>query len=134
MVVASDWPAWVDLLFKGLAGIGGVAGMVGGLAMALARRTFATKNEVRRSFEKHDVIHEELERQLADGAKEFAAIKANLTHLPSQDDIADVKERIAAVEGSVRALGATIDGVREILERVERPLNILIEHHMKASS
>jgi septal ring factor EnvC (AmiA/AmiB activator) len=133
-MVNSDWPAWVDLLFRGLAAIGGVVGLIGGLVMALAHRTFATKDEVEQSFKDHQGTHKELEKQLADGAKEFATIRADLSHLPDQGDIAEVKDRIAALEGTVSAAVATIEGMREGLKRIERPLNLLLEHHLKVPS
>jgi septal ring factor EnvC (AmiA/AmiB activator) len=131
MLAGSDLPAWFELLLRVLGAVGGVAGAFAALFMTLMRRTFATKDEVQKSFRDHSRAHDALDRQLADGAKEFAAIKTDLAHLPNQEDIADVKDRIAAVEGSVQALSATIDGLRQVLERVERPLNLLVQHHLK---
>lgn len=77
-----------------------------------------------------DDRHQDVERRLEDGAEKFATIIADLEHLPDHKDIADLKDRIGDVEGSVKALSATINGLKEVLERVERPLNILVEHHM----
>lgn len=131
MVNGSDIPAWVDLLFKALAGIGGLAGIFASMGMRLARRTFATRDEIQQRFDLHAQEHEALSERLAAGEREFATIKADIAHLPDHDDIAEVKDRIGEVEGSVRALAATVEGLKEVLERVERPLNVLVTHHLK---
>jgi len=131
MIATNDWPGWVELIFRCLAAIGGLAGLVGGLAMALAHRTFATKDEVLRNFRDHEEQHEEIGRRLGTGSAEFATIKADIAHLPNNTDIAAMMRRIGAVEGSVRALEATLKGIEEVLKRVERPLNLLVEHHLR---
>lgn len=123
-------PDWIDIGLKVVGVIGGALGAIGGGVVYLARHTLVTQDDLRERFEEHEADHKELDKRLVEGERQFAAIQADLEHLPDHEDIADLKDRIGAVEGSVQALGATIDGLKEVLERVERPLNILVEHHM----
>jgi predicted nucleic acid-binding Zn-ribbon protein len=101
------------------------------------KEVFVTKAHfheyLKKHLEDHEHIedrHKETEKRLEDGAEKFATILADLDHLPNHKDISDLKDRIGAVEGSVKALGATINGLKDVIERIERPLNILVEHHM----
>ena len=123
-------PEWLDLATRIAGIVGGVLGFLGGAVLWMARNTLATKAELHSSFEAHGEEHDELNRRLEEGESKFAAILADLEHLPGHSDLNDIRDRIAAVEGEVKALAATIDGLKEVLERVERPLNILVEHHM----
>ncbi len=91
------------------------------------------KSELAQAKVDHEEVHEELERRLADGDVRFARIRADIEHLPDHHDLADLTNRVAAVEGSVKALGATLEGVRDVLARIERPLNSLVDHHLKGN-
>ncbi|BAE49275.1 hypothetical protein [Paramagnetospirillum magneticum] len=123
-------PEWTDIGLKVAEIVGALLGTIGGVLIWMVRHTLVSQDDLRARFEEHDEDHKELDKRLVDGERQFAAILADLEHLPDHEDIADLKDRIGAVEGSVKALGATIDGLKEVLERVERPLNILVEHHM----
>ncbi len=91
------------------------------------------KSELAQAKVDHEGVHEELERRLADGDVRFARIRADIEHLPDHHDLADLTNRVAAVEGSVKALGATLEGVKDVLVRIERPLNSLVDHHLKGN-
>lgn len=121
-------PEWFDIGLKIAGLVGGVLGAIGGGAVWLARHTLVTQDDLRERFDEHEEDHKELDKRLAEGERQFEAIKTDLSHLPDHNDISDLKDRIGAVEGSVKALEATIDGLRDVLERIERPLNILVEH------
>jgi hypothetical protein len=123
---------WIDLGFKIAGLVGGLLGSIGGVAVWMARRTLVTHDDLRASFDAHDDRHKELDKRLADGERQFAVIRSDIEHLPDVDDLADLKDRVGDVEGSIRALTATVGGLKDVLERVERPLNILVEHHLKA--
>lgn len=123
---------WIDLGFKIAGLVGGLLGSIGGIAVWMARRTLVTQEDLRASFDAHNGQHRELDKRLADGERQFVIIRTDIEHLPDVDDLADLKGRVGGVEGSIRALTATVDGLKDVLERVERPLNILVEHHLKA--
>ena len=114
-----------------------------GVAVLIMRlkEVFVTKAHFHEFREKHaedhqhiDQRHEDTVKRLDDGAKQFAIIQADIAHLPNHKDISDLKDRISGVEGSVKVLATSIDGLREILQRVERPLNRLVDNHMKVGS
>ncbi len=127
-------PEWLDVVTRIAAIVGGLLGFIGGVALWVVRSTLATKEDLRKSFAAHDVEHDELNKRLEEGERQFATIMADLEHLPGQHDLMEIRDRIAGVEGEVKALGATIDGLREVLERVERPLNRLVDFHMDHGS
>ncbi|MEO0034331.1 MAG: hypothetical protein RLZZ501_354 [Pseudomonadota bacterium] len=124
-------PDWLETLLQVAGPAGGLLGLIAGVAVWLARQTLVTHEDLRAWRAEHDREHDALDRRLADGERQFAAILADLDHLPDQDDLDDIKTRIGDIEGSVRALVATIDGLKDVLERVERPLNILVEARLK---
>lgn len=53
--------------------------------------------------------------------------------MPSPGDMGAIKDRLGKIEGGVESLAATVEGQKEIMLRIERPLNLLIEHHLKGS-
>lgn len=60
-------------------------------------------------------------------------LEASHKAMPSSGDLGAIKDRLGKIEGGVEALGATVKGQGEIMLRIERPLNLLIEHHLKGS-
>ncbi|MGE4504052.1 MAG: hypothetical protein AB7D51_01795 [Desulfovibrionaceae bacterium] len=52
---------------------------------------------------------------------------------PDSEDMAAIKDRLGGIEGEIKALLATAKGQADLLNRLERPLNLLMEHHLKES-
>lgn len=50
--------------------------------------------------------------------------------LPSADEVANMRVQLAEIEGSIKAVMATVKGQAELMARIERPLNLLLEHHV----
>ncbi|MDG3442431.1 hypothetical protein [Nitrospirillum amazonense] len=71
------------------------------------------------------------EKRMAAVEATCAAVQAEIRHLPDQDALGELRDRIAGVEANVKGLSAGIDGLREVLERIERPLDLLMKHHLK---
>jgi hypothetical protein len=72
-----------------------------------------------------------LAQRLAEGERQFAAIKMDIDHLPHVDDVGELKDRVVAVEGLIKVQTAMIEGLKEVLERIERPLNMIVEAKLK---
>ena len=129
-----QFPDWLDITLKIIGLVGGLLGAIGGGAVWVARQTLVTQDDLRERFEEHEEDHKKLDERLVAGELQFATIQADLGHLPDHQDIFDIRERISAVEGEVKALGATIDGLKEVLERIERPLNVIVEKYINGGS
>jgi NADH:ubiquinone oxidoreductase subunit F (NADH-binding) len=64
--------------------------------------------------------------------KEVAdTMEKDLERLPSNDALASLATQLEGLRGDVKAQGAELRGLAEVLERVERPLNLLMEHHLR---
>ncbi len=44
---------------------------------------------------------------------------------------ASLAVQLAEIEGSIKAVMATVQGQAELMTRLERPLNLLLEHHVR---
>lgn len=54
--------------------------------------------------------------------------------MPTPEDVSDIKDRLGGIEGEMKGLVATIRGQAEIMTRIERPLNLLMEHHLRGDN
>lgn len=54
--------------------------------------------------------------------------------MPTGEDVSDIKDRLGGIEGEMKGLVATIKGQAEIMTRIERPLNLLMEHHLRGDN
>jgi len=94
------------------------------------RREMVTRAELQRLMTAHTAEHDDIKARLSEGDRRFATILSDIKHLPDHKDLSEMMDRIGGVEAAMAGLGATVEGVKEVLERVERPLNILIEHQL----
>ena len=53
-----------------------------------------------------------------------------LEKLPSEKELQGLSVALSDLGGKMDTLSARIDGQEKLLERVERPLNLLMEHHL----
>lgn len=51
--------------------------------------------------------------------------------LPDADEVQAMAVQLAEIEGSIKAVMATVQGQAELMQRIERPLNLLLEHHVR---
>lgn len=51
--------------------------------------------------------------------------------LPDADKVQAMSVQLAEIEGSIKALMATVQGQADVMQRIERPLNLLLEHHVR---
>jgi len=51
--------------------------------------------------------------------------------LPSADEVQELQVQLAAIVGSIKTVEATVKGQSEVMQRIERPLNLLLEHHLR---
>jgi len=124
-------PEWIKVGLELAAIVGGLLGAVGGCAAWLTRNALVTKTDLNERFAEHEATHGHLDKRLGEGDRRFAVIETELKHLPKADDIHKLTDRVGAVEQTMSGFGAQLDGLREVLERVERPLNVLIDHQLK---
>ena len=64
-------------------------------------------------------------------AQAQAALEQAQQALPDAATVQSLQVQLAKIEGSVETLAATVQGQTEVMARIERPLNLLLEHHLR---
>lgn len=124
-------PDWVMVALEITGLVGGLLGGIASVVVWVTRNALVTKTDLNERFAQHAASHAAIETRLGDGNQRFAVIETELGHLPKAHDINELTNRIAEVEQTMSGFGAQLGGLREVLERVERPLNVLIDHQLK---
>ena len=60
-----------------------------------------------------------------------ASLDTQLHQLPSKEALHDLSVKLTRLGGDLGPLQARIEGQGQLMERVERPLNLLVEHQMR---
>lgn len=100
--------------------IAGLGGVVATAVLWRLKGEFASKADMKAAQDRLDEVETDV-----------AEIKVRMTTLPDHEDMSELKTRLASVEGSVRVVSTELAGLREVMERIERPLNRLLDFHMR---
>lgn len=123
--MAMNWGEIKDA-FAVIAGIWAVLSSAG---LWWLSRQFASKGDVEGLKKKDDA----LEKRIGATEEEVTTMKARMESLPDHEDFAEMKEKLANVDGSVKVAAAEIRGLKDVMQRIEQPLNLLVEHHLRGS-
>ena len=75
--------------------------------------------------------HATLEQEQAKLKQEQARLEQAQQALPDAAEVQAMAVQLAEIEGSIKAVMATVQGQAELMQRIERPLNLLLEHHVR---
>lgn len=89
-----------------------------GAVWALSK-TFASKVELRTEADARGRLEHRV-----------TVAEQRLDQLPDQGDLTDLRDALARVDKMVATVSTEVAGLREIIVRVERPLNLLVDRHM----
>lgn len=64
-------------------------------------------------------------------AKDHAVADARRDALPTARDMTEVRAALEGVRGDLRALWEKVEGQGELLKRIERPVTLLMDYHLK---
>lgn len=112
---------WLDVI--GL--VGGALGLLSGGAWWMIRHSLVTHTALETKMVP-------LHGTLGEHDRRITAVETGLRHLPTTDDWVALREQMLRMEGTIGNLGTQIGAVRETIERIERPLNVLIDGKLKA--
>ena len=59
------------------------------------------------------------------------SLEVQARDIPDAAVMQDIRDGLADVAGALREQSAKISGLESLIERVERPLNLLMEHHLR---
>lgn len=122
----SNLPSWLDVLIQVFLAILSLGGMVGGATVWLIRHSLVSKEGLELRFESHEEEHRAIEKRLAEGERQFSKILADIENLPDRGYHDQTREQVTELREDVAGLKADIRGLREVLIRVERPLDQLV--------
>ena len=71
---------------------------------------------------------------IADMSRRMEGVEAQMRLAPSHADIIRLSERLSVVEKGVAVGNAELGGIRDGMARIERDLNLLVQHHIKTGS
>jgi hypothetical protein len=94
-------------------------------------RRFVTRDDWERWRGTHRTDHDEIDKRLSDGRAWFTRIETDLRHLPTRDDLDQLKSQLAAVDKSVVRLDGSIRVVAAKLGAVQAPVDLLVEQAME---
>ncbi len=114
---------WVDVLTL----IGGFVGLFSGAAWWVIRQSLVTHKDMAETI---GPLGEDMDAQ---GAR-ISVLETDMKHMPSSSEISDLRERMTRLEGTAQAIRVEVQGVHELLERIERPLNVLVDGALKAGA
>jgi hypothetical protein len=64
-------------------------------------------------------------------SQRVAAVESGLDSLPTSDSWGKMQVAIEEVRGSNRVVLAKLEGQSELLKRIEHPMQLLMEHHLR---
>lgn len=71
---------------------------------------------------------------ITDMSRRMEGIEAQMRLAPSHADITKLSERLSTVERGVAVGNAELGGLRDGMARIERDLNLLVQHHIKTGT
>ncbi len=130
--------SWIGISLKILEFVGCLIGAAGGVIMLLARKTFASIEDVESRFEKHQEEHEELDGRLAAGDNRFTALTAAIEAVKlaaeqarhAAEQASQAAGKVNSVEVSIARLSGDIKALDAALKPVERFTMTMVEGHM----
>lgn len=109
---ANDLKDWMAIL-------GGLVAVVGTIVMWRLRGEFPSRLEVKALGERVGTVERDM-------GEIKVLLSVRLDNMPDHEDMGDIRAHLARLEERVNSAVDT-------MIRIERPLNLLVEHHMKGS-
>jgi predicted nucleic acid-binding Zn-ribbon protein len=71
---------------------------------------------------------------ITDMSRRMEGIETQMRQSPTHADMAKLSERLSTVERGVAVGNAELGGLRDGMARIERDLNLLVQHHIKTGT
>ncbi|MBU6430489.1 MAG: hypothetical protein KGR26_15840 [Cyanobacteria bacterium REEB65] len=123
--------AWAHVLLQTFEILGGIGGAIGGMALLLARRTFATRDDLARAIADHAQEHQQLDERLASGENRFTALAGAIDMVRVAAEKAEAAaDRISGIHVELADLRGDIKAIEAALQPIERLTMGMVEGHM----
>jgi hypothetical protein len=114
---------WIDVLSL----VAGVLSVLGALAIYLFRASVVTHPALANALAP-------ISKALLQDDRRLAKLEGDIDRLPDADDWSEMRDRMTRLEGGIENIGTRVEAIGETMERIERPLNVLIDGKLKAGS
>ena len=94
------------------------------------RHKFVTREDCERFCAGHSKARERLNELLVSHAGEMKELKMRLSVMPDHGRLHELELKLARIEGDQGRIMAAMDGIRQILERVENQTTLLMRDRM----
>lgn len=71
------------------------------------------------------------EDRMGNAESRMSALEMAHKVMPSTRDINNLSGRLGTIEGELKGMSATLEGQAEVMRRIETPLNLLLQYHLK---
>lgn len=119
-----NWPEWIDTGMRFLTVLILIANIVMGWLLWGLRKEFMTRDACTKRCDQHAEERRKLETRQD-------ALETSMRNMPTSGDMTGIRERLGGIEGDVKEVAATLKGQADLLTRLEKPLNLLMEHHLR---
>lgn len=83
------------------------------------------------SLRKEFVTREHCDKTCKNFEATQTALKTAQRDAPTGKDMGALEVRLAEIEGDIKVITTSVTAQASVMERLERPINLLIEHHIK---
>lgn len=90
--------------------------------------------EFDRFVEAHRLAHAQLEDRLDAGDVRFERLEVTLKHMPTKEDVEELRRDVSDLSGNVRALTATVEAMGRTSLTISEQLQMLVQHHIKGAA
>lgn len=123
--------AWAHVILQTFEILGGIGGAIGGLAVLLARRTFATRDDLDRAIAEHAQEHQRFDQRLADGEVRFAKLSGSIDMVRvAAEQARDAANRVTSVHLELADIRGDIKAIEASLQPLQRLTMGMVEGHM----
>ncbi len=133
-----DWPTmtavlrdWLTIIIIVAGGIGGYMGLRFATRRALAEAIDQAAVDNRELETRVEIRHGRLEERVVALERATDRLAGQLKELPSRREWHEMSAQIADVRGDLKATAAAVEGLQQVIQRIERPLQLLYEDRMR---
>jgi hypothetical protein len=126
-----DLPGWltVGLEIAGL--LGGLIAAVGTVTMWGMSHSTVSAKDFADYLDRHEKRHDALDQRLERGERKFATVDADMKHAPGNQDVNDLRNDIADLKGSMRALSVGANALESRVAHIEHQVDRLVDFHLQ---
>jgi len=125
--MSSGLPPSSSWLWSNLDGVVAAVAFVTAVAHAALSYFWPSRKEIDKRFMNQDRRVESVEDEAARAHGRLDVIDQGMKSLATKEDIAKIMAALARQDGDRRELGERVAGVQAVMERIERPLDVIMQ-------